>query len=63
VEHYVGIDVSLETLERLRCGRAGQDREGDEGRERAGSSCWGLGFPVNRIGFEAGPLSNGCMPG
>src|SRR5262249_4130878 len=27
------------TLERLRCGWAGQDREGGEGRERAGSSC------------------------
>src|SRR4029450_10183926 len=48
------------TLERLRCGWAGQDREGGEGRERAGSSCLffnELGFPVNRIGFEAGPLS------
>src|SRR5258707_1262059 len=27
------------TLERLRCGWAGQDCEGGEGRERAGSSC------------------------
>src|ERR1700745_4306074 len=27
------------TLERLRCGWAGQDREGSEGRERAGSPC------------------------
>src|SRR5262249_62037507 len=27
------------TLERLRCGWARQDREGGEGRERAGSSC------------------------
>src|SRR5215471_7200450 len=48
------------TLERLRCGWAGQDREGGEGCERAGSSCLflkELGFPVNRIGFEAGPLS------
>src|SRR6266576_4148601 len=27
------------TLERLRCGWAGQDREGGEGRERAGSPC------------------------
>jgi hypothetical protein len=22
-----------------------------------------LGFPVNRIGFEAGPYRNGCMRG
>src|SRR5262249_38568163 len=27
------------TLQRLRCGWAGQDREGGEGCERAGSSC------------------------
>src|SRR5215813_10797957 len=45
------------TLERLRCGWARQDREGGEGRERAGSSCLFLGVPVNRIGLEAGPLS------
>src|SRR5262249_23862406 len=45
------------TLERLRCGWAGQDREGGEGRERAGSFFKELGVPVNRIGFEAGPLS------
>src|SRR6266545_6649633 len=48
------------TLERLRCGWARQDREGGEGRERAGSSCLflqELGVPVNRIGLEAGPLS------
>jgi hypothetical protein len=43
------------TLERLRCGWSGQDREGGEGRELAGSPCLffkELGFPVNRIGFE-----------
>src|SRR5262249_21962951 len=48
------------TLERLRCGWAGQDREGGEGCERAGSSCLffkELGFPVKLIGLEAGPLS------
>src|SRR6266540_1738558 len=48
------------TLERLRCGWAGQDHEGGEGRKRAGSSCLffeELGFPMKRIGLEAGPLS------
>src|SRR5262249_16822023 len=46
------------TLERLRCGWAGQDREGGEGCERALVYFFKeLGFAVNRIGFEAGPLS------
>jgi hypothetical protein len=44
------------TLERLRCGWAGQDREGGEGRERAGSPglfLEELGFLVNRMEFKA----------
>jgi transposase len=41
----------------LRCGWAGQDREGGEGREALVYFFKELGFPVNRIGFEAGPLS------
>src|SRR6266568_8587552 len=47
------------TLERLRCGWAGQDHEGGEGRKRAGSSCLFL----KRIGLRRGRYHNGCMPG
>ena len=33
MEHYAGINVSLEFFERVRCGRAGKDCQGGEGRE------------------------------
>src|SRR5215471_5140577 len=48
------------TLERLRCGWAGQDREEAKvASEPEALVCFfkELGVPVNRIGLEAGPLS------
>src|SRR6476646_4414686 len=40
------------TLERLRCGWAGQDREGGEGRERARGPCLFLEKTWLQAGFE-----------
>src|SRR5262245_18819411 len=45
------------TLERLRCGWARQDREGGDEPEAHVCFFKELGVPVNRIGLEAGPLS------
>src|SRR5262249_3290789 len=60
VEHYVGIDVSLE-LSSV-CVVDGRGKIGKEAKvasEPGALVCFfkGLGVPVNRIGLEAGPLS------
>jgi hypothetical protein len=58
VEHYVGIDV-FGTFERLHCGWAGQDRKEAKVASEPEALVYffkELGFPVNRIGFEAGPF-------
>src|SRR5262249_30997936 len=59
VEHYVGIDVSLE-LSSV-CVVDGRGKIVKEAKVASEPEALvhffeGLGFPVNRIGFEAGPL-------
>jgi transposase len=60
VEHYVGIDVSLERSSvRVVDGRGKIVKEAKVASEPEALVYFfkELGFPVNRIGFEAGPLS------
>jgi transposase len=60
VEHYVGIDVSLERLSVCVVdGRGKIVKEAKVASEPEALVYFlkELGFPVNRIGFEAGPLS------
>jgi transposase len=60
VEHYAGIDVSLELSSVCVVdGRGKIVKEAKVASEPEALVCFfkELGFPVNRIGFEAGPLS------
>ena len=60
MEHYVGIDVSLELLSVCVVdGRGKIVKEAKVASEPEALVYFlkELGFPVNRIGFEAGPLS------
>jgi len=60
VEHYVGIDVSLELSSVCVVdGRGKIVKEAKVASEPEALVCFfnELGFPVDRIGFEAGPLS------
>src|SRR4029077_18327630 len=60
VEHYVGIDVSLELLSVCVVdgrGKIVKEAKGASEPEALVYFLQELGFPVNRIGFEAGPLS------
>ena len=66
MEHYVGIDVSLELSSVCVVdGRGKIVKEAKVASEPEALVCFfkKLGFPVNRIGFEAGRYHNGCMPG
>jgi hypothetical protein len=58
--HHVGIDVSLKTLERVRCGCDGTNRLRGHAGERARGAdrlFAGLGLPRARFGLDAEPLS------
>jgi transposase len=60
VEHYAGIDVSLELSSVCVVDERGKIvKEAKVASEPEALVCFfkELGFPVNRIGFEAGPLS------
>src|SRR5262245_30236866 len=60
MEHYAGIDVSLECASVCVVGTTGRIvREGTVASEPEELIAWfgALGFPVVRIGLEAGPLS------
>ena len=66
MEHYAGIDVSLE-LSSV-CVVDGQGKIVKEAKvasepEALVCFCKGLGFPVKRIGLEAGPLSQWLYAG
>ena len=64
MEHYAGIDVSLE-LECLHRGCEGKDRETKIASDPDALVAFfkSLGFPVARIGLEAGPLSQWLYAG
>jgi transposase len=60
MEHYAGIDVSLECSSVCVVDSDGKMvREGKVASEPGALICWfaGLGFAIERIGLEAGPLS------
>jgi hypothetical protein len=64
MEHYAGIDVSLESASLCVVDATGQIvREAKAASEPEVLIEWfrGLGFAVARIGLEAGPLSQWCM--
>jgi hypothetical protein len=66
VEHYAGIDVSLELSSVCVVDERGKIvKEAKVASEPEALVCFfkELGFPVNRIGFEAGPLSQWLPPG
>jgi transposase len=63
MQHYVGIDVSLERSKRVRCRRDEAHRPRGPGGERTRGAdllVRRVGFPLTRIGLEAGPLSQ-CL--
>jgi transposase len=60
MKHYAGIDVSLECSSVCVVDGDGKiAREGKVASEPGALICWfaGLGFAIERIGLEAGPLS------
>ena len=66
MEHYAGIDVSLETLERVRCGREGKIlKEAKVASEPEALVCFfkELGFAMHRIGLRRARCRSGCTPG
>jgi hypothetical protein len=66
VEHYAGIDVSLELSSVCVVdGQGKMMKEAKVASEPEALVCFfkELGFSVKRIGLEAGRYHNGCMPG
>ena len=66
VENYAGIDVSLELTSVCVVdakGKVVKETKVDSNPQALVAFFNGLGFPVTRIGLEAGPLSQWRMPG
>ena len=66
MEHYAGIDVSLELSSVCVVdtqGKIVKEAKVSSEPEALVSFFKGLGFPMKRIGLEAGPCRSGCMPG
>ena len=64
MEHYAGIDVSLESASVCVVDQTGRIvREAKVASEPDALIDWfgALGFPLTRIGLEAGRCRNGCL--